>query len=1106
MNAVLDAITAAGVVYDRHDFADPHLSGPTALTVTADGRVFGHLATWGTCHIGYGGQCVQPPSSSTGYKYFHQGVVTTADGDLPVGTLTLGTGHAPISRDIDANTAAAHYDNTGTGVAAVRAGEDAHGIWLSGRLVPGTPQDRIDELRRAGVSGDWRTINGTMELVAALAVNVPGFPVPRTEQLVAAGGVGALVAAGVVVPPDPTQMPQTPAELEAFVAAAADRRTRAVLARARLSEVADQARSQRRARGGGGPGAGGAAAGAGRGGGGARGGGGGGSAAGERRAKTEAGAKRYGVSVGDLIRADLTKVKARLDRAGKDAGRAADDVRERAGQYAEAAGRDVAKAVAGPKPGGSGEDKPKAAAKAEVVDTDTPTRTAGEPGDRLDEDQLPAKGAGGGKIVDYANGKALYDDGTMTDGAKWYRVADDVVARAKAQKAARRVKARTAAAIGAVIASASVVVSTAREAALHGRPVGSLILVGPVDLSAAGIDMDALVAAVRRVRTPAGAKKYGLPIGSPIVAKGHPKGKGHGKPLNMSSYEDHELVELLSNSHVHAKNDAAYDAALAELSKRKGANSEIGKAVAAHKKIKDAHDADVIAHGNPKDGVHPTPALKKSAAEVDASKRVIEDLVQQKAPAKAVPAKKAPTKKAPAPAAKNAPAKKVAPAKAAPSAALDEAKTQKAFEDAKAAHGQAINDQQIAQDHHTDMVHEEDQAWSAQGKAASAVKKAKQATAAAMNKQGTNSAGYKAAKAKEAAAVKELVNAEASLSAAMKDKEQAAANLKAANQKLSAAKKAHDDATRALAAPTPAAKRAAAKKADDEYLDAAKAHEAAVADRDALFKPYIDAFKTGSKASPDEKAALKAAYRAAFKNAEAAEVEMRQRKAAAHVAEGDMRGVTTFGSDAEAREHFYAQQGGRKGKPADIAGEFAVYSTDSGYQSVNAALRATDGDASKIRDPLVVKSHDGHTFSYSNKQYQERIKQLDQGFDDAPPLADSVFLSRGTRWHEFSQLGITGPNDDLSHLVGAKWTNHAYTSTSTSADAAMNTSDFPVQIRIMAPAGTKTVYMAGDVNHQDPLSTLPSEEESLLPRNATFQITRIRKVNGVWEVDADYLP
>lgn len=91
-SATFAALTAAGIVYDRADFADPRLDGPTALTITADGREFGHLATWGTPHIGLGAR-VTPPKGPSGYEYFHQGVVATRDGDLPVGKLTLGTGH-----------------------------------------------------------------------------------------------------------------------------------------------------------------------------------------------------------------------------------------------------------------------------------------------------------------------------------------------------------------------------------------------------------------------------------------------------------------------------------------------------------------------------------------------------------------------------------------------------------------------------------------------------------------------------------------------------------------------------------------------------------------------------------------------------------------------------------------------------------------------------------------------------------------------------------------------------------------------------------------------------------------------------------------------------
>lgn len=196
------SLIAAGIAYDADDFADPRLGELTALQVTDDGRVFGHLAGWRSCHIGFQGACVTAPRSASNYRYFHQGAVRLADGrDLPVGKLTLGTGHAPTRPGVGATAAAAHYDNTGSAVAVVRCGEDPHGVWVSGRVLPGVSDQRVDELRRSGISGDWRTVTpgGGLELVAALAVNVPGFPIPRTQSM-AASGEAALVAAGIVTP------------------------------------------------------------------------------------------------------------------------------------------------------------------------------------------------------------------------------------------------------------------------------------------------------------------------------------------------------------------------------------------------------------------------------------------------------------------------------------------------------------------------------------------------------------------------------------------------------------------------------------------------------------------------------------------------------------------------------------------------------------------------------------------------------------------------------------------------------------------------------------------------------------------------------------------
>ena len=164
-------------VHSAEMFADPGLDGPTALHMTDDGRIVGHLACFGTCHIGITDGCVTPPRSHTDYAHFHTSPpVLLDDGTrLAVGRLTVATGHAGARAG--AKAAAAHYDNTGTCFALVRAGEDEHGIWISGVAAP----DVSDEALRAGLSaplsGDWRRIGGNLELVAALSVNTPGYPI-----------------------------------------------------------------------------------------------------------------------------------------------------------------------------------------------------------------------------------------------------------------------------------------------------------------------------------------------------------------------------------------------------------------------------------------------------------------------------------------------------------------------------------------------------------------------------------------------------------------------------------------------------------------------------------------------------------------------------------------------------------------------------------------------------------------------------------------------------------------------------------------------------------------------------------------------------------------
>jgi hypothetical protein len=197
------ALTAAGVFAPPVAWFDnPRLDGPTGTIVTDEGRTYGHIAAWSTCHTGIPGKCVKPPKSKSGYAYFHLGLVRTAEGeDVPVGTLHFGTDHADTRAAVKLHDAQRHYADTGCAAAVVRVGEDKHGIWFAGAVLPGLDDAGLATLRHAPLSGDWRQVAGALELVGALCVNQPGFPIPRTKWSTDEGQqVFALCAAGAIQP------------------------------------------------------------------------------------------------------------------------------------------------------------------------------------------------------------------------------------------------------------------------------------------------------------------------------------------------------------------------------------------------------------------------------------------------------------------------------------------------------------------------------------------------------------------------------------------------------------------------------------------------------------------------------------------------------------------------------------------------------------------------------------------------------------------------------------------------------------------------------------------------------------------------------------------
>lgn len=187
------ALVASGAVKPPAAwFEDPKLTELTKIRVTDEGRIFGHIAPWGCCHIGFLNRCVEPPKGSD-YSRFLVGYRTTAEGtEVPTGTITAGGLHADDT--LDEHAARAHHDDVSSAMGDVTIGEDDFGPWVAGAVRAGVTDTQIEMLRASGFSGDWRPIGGRLELINVHTVNTPGFPVPTMRARVASGELVSLTA------------------------------------------------------------------------------------------------------------------------------------------------------------------------------------------------------------------------------------------------------------------------------------------------------------------------------------------------------------------------------------------------------------------------------------------------------------------------------------------------------------------------------------------------------------------------------------------------------------------------------------------------------------------------------------------------------------------------------------------------------------------------------------------------------------------------------------------------------------------------------------------------------------------------------------------------
>jgi hypothetical protein len=165
---------------------DENLDPEMPFTVFPDGRIYGLVARWGACHIGFRNRCVQVPRSMSNYSYFRNKNVLTAEGEMvATGPIYADTVHPDLK--LRASDAAAFYGHTGCAIGDIALYENEFGILAAGAARPDVSPERLRALRASDVSPDWRSIEGNLEVVGMLSVNVSGFITPALALAASAG-------------------------------------------------------------------------------------------------------------------------------------------------------------------------------------------------------------------------------------------------------------------------------------------------------------------------------------------------------------------------------------------------------------------------------------------------------------------------------------------------------------------------------------------------------------------------------------------------------------------------------------------------------------------------------------------------------------------------------------------------------------------------------------------------------------------------------------------------------------------------------------------------------------------------------------------------------
>lgn len=174
--------SAAGVAgHNPEWFKKLAFAGPTRLQITADRRIFGHVATRDQCHRSFTDRCVNLDYNDD-LKDFHNGTALLTTGELiSAKGITCADLHAPDG-NFSYDQIQHIIEDTGLQFGVVRAYIDEYGIQLCGVAFSDVPEPTLDRVRAGTPSVDARRKAGAMKLFGVHVVTTGGLPVEVDED------------------------------------------------------------------------------------------------------------------------------------------------------------------------------------------------------------------------------------------------------------------------------------------------------------------------------------------------------------------------------------------------------------------------------------------------------------------------------------------------------------------------------------------------------------------------------------------------------------------------------------------------------------------------------------------------------------------------------------------------------------------------------------------------------------------------------------------------------------------------------------------------------------------------------------------------------------